>query len=138
MFYTGQSESNSTYNSVINNTSPNNYCIGCIDIPTLKVYKCNIFNNSDNDHVIYFDKCNQLTVEECNIVDNYGDILFRIENSIMEIINCYLKNEGNIQGNIDVANTYISEIKNELSHLSTALCHADYPLPINLRESQKK
>ena len=75
-FNLGESESKSTYNSIINNTSTSEFCISFHDIHNVNIYKCNIINNSVRDRVIHNDRCDLLIVEECNIIDNSGSVSY--------------------------------------------------------------
>ena len=130
VFDTGQSESNSTYNSIINNTSTEKYCVFNYNFPTVKIYKCNIINNSVTDKVIYNSYCKLLTVEECNIIDNIGTFAFYIEYfGKTEVINCFLRNNDKTSGNFLFNNTYDKEINLELKHYWTELCQAKQKYP---------
>ena len=131
-FQSGQLESNSTYNSIINNTSTDKYCLRNYNFQTLKIFRCSIINNSVKDQVINNYQCNLLTVEECNIIDNSGNNTFSIEESGQtKVFNCYLRKNEATRGNVIFSNRYNKEINNEIKHLSTALCLTKAPILIN-------
>ncbi|EAY15927.1 hypothetical protein TVAG_165550 [Trichomonas vaginalis G3] len=128
-FEQGQTDSRYSYNSIINNTATDKFCIRYYQFANAYIYKCNIIRNKVKDQVICNSQCTQATIEECNIIENLGTDTISIETSgKTEVINCFLNNEGTIPDTISLRNTYIAEIKNELKHFTTAICKGK---PIN-------
>ena len=125
-FDQGQSKSNSTYNSILNNTSTNIICIRNYILTNTRLYKSNIIHNYVKDQVISNFRCFPLTVEECNIFDNLGTYTFYIEESGNAVVNnCYLKNNKKALGNVVFNNIDNYEINFKLNHLSEERCQPD-------------
>ena len=117
-FASGQTESNSNYSSIINNTSTNEYCIRNGAYSALKIIRSNIIKNSVKDHVISNDWGNTLIVE-CNIINNSGNNTFSVNSNRnkIEVINCYLRNNDKTLGNVVFSNTHNEQLNLGLKQL---------------------
>ena len=127
-FCTADTESNSSMNSIINNTSSGDICI-CFSTDTYqqphdeKLFRSNIINNKASDELIQVYQ-NTLTINNCNIINNCAENLFIIQSlfdyevrgSISIENSCLNNNQGTIPNNISIIST-----KNEMNS-STTLC----------------
>lgn len=115
------SKSNSTYNSIINNTAYYDYCFLDYSLPDVKIFQSNIIYNSVRKSLIYNYGIRKFIIEECNIIENSGEkIIHVVEGGKTTIINCFLSNNVSTYGSVSFNITFNEEIK--INHLFVNYC----------------
>lgn len=130
----GNSNFNNSFSTFSNNTCTSSWSADHFGSDKY-IYFCNIFHNKGTGGLI--GSSSNTILYNCSFINNVMSGAY-LHGSPMTCYNCYIDQQSFSSYRLTLINRISSEFRNSLSHISTGLCEADFPLIYSIDQVKSK